>query len=187
MSSPASLTPALLAHYEELVTYVHKRFPAHDFARDVIHQVCLQLLHSPPDEEVRAPLAYLRRMSLHRALDWCRARTRSQAWLDYVEAPPDSRSHDEDGACLLDFQQQLQALVDIIEALPPRPRQCFLLHRIHGMEQADIANQTGISRAAVAQHVRTATQRICRDWAPARHLASGRLDAGAARANAGST
>lgn len=170
MSSSASLAPALVAHYEELVAYVHKRFPAHDFARDIIHEVCVQLLNDPPECEIGAPLAYLRKMSLHRALDWCRSNASRQTWLAYVDDIPDTHAHTEDGACMLEFRQQLAALIGIIEALPPRPRQCFLLHRVHGMAQADIAAQTGISRAAVAQHVRTAIMRIRAQWEPARGL-----------------
>lgn len=168
MSTLHPLTRTLLAHCEELVSYVQQRFPGRDFARDVIHEVCVQLLCQPPREPIAKPLAYLRRMSLHRAVDWCR----QPAWRTTSMLPAEDASepwHVEDGACMLDFQQQLRILIDIIEALPPRPRQCFLLHRIHGMAQAEIAHEIGISRNAVCQHISTAARQIRKGWEPARH------------------
>ncbi|QDQ88326.1 sigma-70 family RNA polymerase sigma factor [Alcaligenaceae bacterium SJ-26] len=168
MSTHHPLTRTLLAHCEELVLYVQQRFPGRDFARDVIHEVCVQLLCQPPREPIAKPLAYLRRMSLHRAVDWCR----QPAWRNASmssDAEVSEPWHAEDGACMLDFQQQLRILIDIIEALPPRPRQCFLLHRIHGMAHADIAHEIGISRNAVSQHISTAVRQIRKGWEPANH------------------
>ena len=48
MSPPTALVVALQAHYEEMVQYIRGRFRRHDFARDVIHEVWIQLLQRPP-------------------------------------------------------------------------------------------------------------------------------------------
>lgn len=169
MTSPA-LTPVLIEHYDELVDYVHRRFASHDFAHDVIHEVCLQLLSHPPQDHILTPLAYLRQMSLHRALDWCRSQSRRQTQDSGQEALA-SYCHHEDGAALLAFQQQLEALVRIIEDLPARQRQCFLLNRVHGMEHEAIAEAIGISRSAVSHHVGAAIRQIMAQWEPAREYA----------------
>lgn len=167
MSAPTSITPVLLDHYEELVSYIQARFSRQDFARDVIHEVCEQLLRQPPQMEVRQPLAFLRKISLNRALDVCRARKIHEASHVYGQELPE-HPHNEDGAYHLQFEQSLRTLVALIEKLPARQRQCFLLHRVHGMEQHEIAEQIGLSRNAVSQHVRFATQRIAQRWEPAR-------------------
>lgn len=173
------LTRTLLAHCEELVAYVHQQFPQRDFARDVIHEVCAQLLSNPPAVEISKPLAYLRKMSLHRALDWCRGPGGRQAAEWTQDTPAAEPVHHEDGACLLDFQQQLQALIVIIQALPDRPRQCFLLYRVHDMAPAEIAQAIGLSRNAVNQHICTAIKRIRLHWEPAQQHA---IDCGMRRA-----
>ena len=171
MSSSTTLATALQAHYEEMVQYIQGRFSRHDFARDVIHEVWIQLLQGPQQQPIRRPLAFLRKVSLHRALDVCRAKEVRDAHLCSLDDQPDVAVHDGDGAYLLELKRHVQALVVIIEALPPRPRQCFQLHCIHGMEQADIAREIGISHNAVSQHVRVARQRICAAWpAAARYL-----------------
>lgn len=170
MPTEHPLTRTLLAHCDDLVAYVQQRFPQRDFARDVIHDVCVQLLSDPPAVVVSKPLAYLRRMSLHRALDWCRRPAERRVAAVDAETLPEPVHH-EDGACLLDFQQQLQALIAVIDAMPARARQCFLLYRIHDMAPGEIAEAIGISRNAVNHHICSAIRRIRERWEPARHYA----------------
>ncbi len=169
---PAALSPALIAalaqHYDELVEHVRRRFRDRGFARDVVHDVCVELLERPPQQEVHTPLAFLRHVSTHRAIDRQRADAVRGALIDSVADTPDLHAHHHDGASALDFKQQLEALVAIVEALPPRARQCFLLHRIHGMTHEAIAAEIGVTRSMVTQHFNRAIDRIARDWAPAR-------------------
>lgn len=63
------------------------------------------------------------------------------------------------------FVQRLEALKRIIEALPARQRQVFLLHRLHDMPQQEIADALGISRNMVTQHFNKAMGSIQRQWA----------------------
>lgn len=172
---PATLSPPLVAalarHYEELVEHVRRHFRDRGFARDVVHDVCVELMERPPAQAVHTPLAFLRHVSTHRAIDRQRADAFRAALIESVPDTPDVHAHGNDGARALDFKQQLEALVAIVEAMPPRARQCFLLHRIHGMTHEAIAVEIGISRVAVTQHVHRARERIARDWAPAREAA----------------
>jgi RNA polymerase sigma-70 factor (ECF subfamily) len=169
---PATLSPPLIAalarHYDELVDYLQRRFRDRGFARDVVHDVCVELMERPPVETVHTPLAFLRHVSTHRAIDRQRADTTRSTLIESVADTPDIHSHFEDGAYALDFKQQLQALITLIEALPPRARQCFLLHRIHGMTHEAIAAEIGVTRSMVTQHYNRAVERIAAAWAPAR-------------------
>lgn len=113
--------------------------------------------------------AFLRKVTFNRAIDRVRAESLRA---DYLAAA----NHDEpaldswDGARELDFEQQLHALLAIIEALPARQRQVFLLHRIHGMAQRDIAAELEISVNMVTQHFNRALRTIASRWEPARRL-----------------
>ncbi len=163
------LLDALALHYDDLVRYIRQRFRDRHFARDLVHDVYLQILDKPPRQRISLPLAFLRKVTFNRAIDRVRAESLRA---DYLAAA----SHDEqaldswDGARELDFEQQLHALLAIIEALPARQRQVFLLHRIHGMAQRDIAAELEISVNMVTQHFNRALRTIASRWEPARRL-----------------
>ena len=54
-SANSSLLVALARHYEELVDSVRRRFGDRHAAREVVHDVCVQLLEAPEKEGVRVP------------------------------------------------------------------------------------------------------------------------------------
>lgn len=168
------LIGALALHYDDLVAYIRRRFHGTQFARDVVHDVCLQLLEKPPQQQVKLPFAFLRRTSFNRAIDRRRADLTRGAYFESTAEVPDWHVHELDGAAALDFEQQLEALLIIIDALPARARQVFLLHRIHDMPQREIAAELGISVNMVTQHFARAMRSIAQDWEPARLALAGR-------------
>mgnify|MGYP006163712511 FL=1 len=173
-SPGVELIGALALHYDDLVEYVRRRFQGSQFAREVVHDVCLQLLEKPPQQPVNLPFAFLRRASFNRAIDRRRADNTRNAYFEVTAEVPDWHVHELDGAAALDFEQQLEALLAIIDALPARARQVFLLHRIHGMQQREIADELGISTNMVTQHFSRAMRSIASDWEPARRALAGR-------------
>lgn len=174
-SSPSvELIGALALHYDDLVEYIRRRFQGSQFAREVVHDVCVQLLEKPPQQPVSLPFAFLRRASFNRAIDCRRADNTRNAYFEVTAEVPDWHIHELDGAAALDFEQQLEALLAIIDALPARARQVFLLHRIHGMPQREIADELGISTNMVTQHFSRAMRSIASDWEPARRALAGR-------------
>jgi len=163
------LLEALALHYDDLVKFIRQRFRDRHFARDLVHDVYLQILDKPPRERVSLPLAFLRKVTFNRAIDRVRAESIRAAHL--AAASTDEPALDTwDGAHALDFEQQLHALLAIIEALPARQRQVFLLHRIHCMAQRDIAGELEISTNMVTQHFNRAMRAIVSRWEPARRL-----------------
>ncbi|MDP9520426.1 RNA polymerase sigma factor [Pseudomonas putida] len=163
------LLDALALHYDDLVRYIRQRFRDRHFARDLVHDVYLQILDKPPRQRISLPLAFLRNVTFNRAIDRVRAESLRAAHL--AAASLDEPALDSwDGARELDFEQQLHALLAIIEALPARQRQVFLLHRIHGMAQRDIAAELEISVNMVTQHFNRALRTIASRWEPARRL-----------------
>ena len=163
------LVASLAHHYDDLVGYVGRQFGDSDFARDVVHEVCADLLARPEPAGVRQPLAFLRRMLRNRAIDRRRgdaARTRLADALA-CHAPVVCV---EDGAARLSGLQSVEDLAGVILALPDRARQVFILHRLYAMPQATIAQELSLSANAVAKHYAEAIRRICGQWAPARAL-----------------
>ncbi|PYG96401.1 RNA polymerase subunit sigma-70, partial [Arthrobacter stackebrandtii] len=52
-----SLLATLIRHYDDLVDHVRRRFGERVFAREVVHDLCVQLLEDDEREGVRQPLA----------------------------------------------------------------------------------------------------------------------------------
>ncbi|RYF27113.1 MAG: RNA polymerase sigma factor [Comamonadaceae bacterium] len=165
LSLHSPLLTALVRHYEELVVHVRRgpvaRWGDRSLAREVVHDVCTEILCSPPAQPPRIPLAFLRTVCTRRAIDRCRHEQRHALWVDSVEALPHAPAPASDPARILQGRQRLALLADAIHALPPRCRDAFVMHRIHGVAQADVAEHLGISLKMVEKHLRIGTA-LCR-------------------------
>ena len=58
------------------------------------------------------------------------------------------------------FDRELQRLVQVVEALPPRCRDVFMLCRVEGLNHAEVAERLNISKSTVVSQMVKAMQRI---------------------------
>jgi len=153
---PAKLTllSSLVRHYDELVDYIRRRFGDRSTARDVVHDVCLQLLERSEKEEVRTPLALLRKISHDTAVSHYRSDRRRATWVESYADLPDLACSAVTPAGRYDAEREFQLLVDAIASLPPRCQAVFVMHKIHEIPQAEVANRLGISIKTVEKHLR---------------------------------
>jgi RNA polymerase sigma factor (sigma-70 family) len=152
------LLSSLVLHYGALVSHVNRHFGNRQFAEDVVHDVCIQLLENPPASDVRTPLSYLRKASINRALDRCRHETVGENYV--ANMPVDDGKHFHDGAAALEFAQKIEQIKKIIDALPKKQRQVFLLHQLYEISQQEIAIEMGISPNMVSRHFIKALENI---------------------------
>ncbi|MDB6060278.1 MAG: polymerase ECF-subfamily sigma-70 factor [Verrucomicrobiaceae bacterium] len=151
-----SLLAALVHHYDELIDYVRRHFGDRGFARDIVHDVCVQIMERTEQTGVRIPLALLRRISHDKAVDRCRGEATRRRWIDVVDTLPDAVCPSSDLLRGLTAEQELELLTRAIEALPLRRRQVFILNKIHQLPQADVAARLGISVKMVEKQLRLA-------------------------------
>lgn len=155
--SESLLVTELVRHYDDLVDHVRRRFGDRGFAREVLHDVCVQLLERPP-HDIKTPHAFLRHVSTQLAIDRYRVeKARAGVMTTVAELPETATvppyspmSSAELGVA---FQQKQQALLAAIRALPECCRDVFILHKLYHMPQADVAARLGISRGMVARHM----------------------------------
>lgn len=160
-SRTETLLAAIVRHYEELVSHVRqhigRRGGDRGEARDVVHDVCVQLIEAPPAGEVRVPLAFLREVAVRRAIDRFRIEQGRRVWVDSVAELPetaDDGPHGRDPAVVFDARDGVLRLVRAIESLPPRCRDVFVMHKIHELRQTEVAERLGISVKTVEKHLR---------------------------------
>jgi RNA polymerase sigma factor (sigma-70 family) len=148
------LVGVLVKHYQELVDYVRRRFGDQTFALDVVQDVCVQLLRRPPGEAMDTPLAFLRHLSIHRAIDRRRADERRAAYVLDEEQDVAGLHADLIGEeQLLSYKQTVRELEKVVQGLPTRCREVFILNKLHEMTQDEVATHLNISRNMVAKHL----------------------------------
>jgi RNA polymerase sigma factor (sigma-70 family) len=160
-SSQSVLVGAFVKHYQELVDHVRRRFGDQAFALDVMQDVCVQLLRRPPGEAIETPLAFLRHLSIHRAIDRRRADERRAAcFLDTGQDVAELHADPVGGEQALSYKQTVHELEKLIQGLPTRCREVFILHKLYELTQDEVAERLNISRNMVAKHLSRAMSEL---------------------------
>lgn len=144
------------SYYRELqallVRTLKDRYAAEDVVQESYARVLAQQKNGPPIDKLRA---VLHRTAYNLVIDGSRrAKLRDHADIDALddyEQPAASTSLQPEER--LSQSQRAQAMLRTIEELPPRCREAFVLHKIDGLRQQDIATQMGISVNMVERHV----------------------------------
>jgi RNA polymerase sigma factor (sigma-70 family) len=150
---PATIHPELLSAYEELVSYLRQRLGNRDRAEELAQESMSRVLALPP-EHVQSPRAFLFRTARNLHIDQIRASQTRRAVHD-DEADPETAEApvEHEPAHRLEQSRRQQSLQAAIAALPPRCREVFILHKLEGLPQKDVARQLGISLNMVEKHV----------------------------------
>jgi RNA polymerase sigma factor (sigma-70 family) len=126
-------------------------------AEDRVQDACVRLLEIGRTQEIRAKENYFRRILRNLRLDGLRQQARQSGvpidalLLVDLQPGPDRIAQD---------REELQAVAKALEALPPRCRTAFELHRFGNLSYAEIANRMGISSSMVEKHIAQAILRL---------------------------
>lgn len=149
-----------LAYYSEFVQACARRLgnqaDAEDAAQDAVEALLKQ-----GDGAVTAIHArnFLYRAAKHRAIDTWRRESRYQhiAWDDLPEeAHPCAPAAD----AAVSAEQLRRDLIAALEELPLNCRRAFVLNRIEGWTQTDIARHLKLSLGSVERYIARATQHV---------------------------
>jgi RNA polymerase sigma-70 factor (ECF subfamily) len=149
---------AYLGLYGRLKATLARRVGSLETAEDIVQDAYLRLA-TREAQGVAAPEAYVWRTVGNLALDHRRNLSRRAATVDPVEL---ERAGDETPGAdqrLID-QARLRQVLTIAAELPPRCREVFVLRKLDGVDQAEIARRLGVSRNMVEKHLRHALELI---------------------------
>jgi RNA polymerase sigma factor (sigma-70 family) len=145
-------------------------------AEDVVQEACVHVLRLPAPGAVQEPARFLARITRNLWIDRSRRRRREAALFDSSAGPEPAIGHGLDPERIASGEETLLRALAAIDALPPRCRQAFELHRFEGLSYVGIAHRMGISVSMVEKHIAEAMLRLSRALA-----ASEETDAGAQR------
>lgn len=139
---------------------IRHRVGSDDEANDLVQDAFARLLGARTAKGLREPGAFLNRIVRNLLID--RSRRLS---VRPLHVPLESESEfavapEQDE--LIELEQMRRRYRDVVESLPPRMRQVFVLHRIEDLSYKEIAARLDIGVRTVEWHIAEAIVRISR-------------------------
>lgn len=145
--------------YRMALLATHNQAEALDIVQDAMLKLCQNYSHLSAEQW--APLFH--RILQNRIMDWHRRQQRTQRWFmpwkktdddeasdDDIEAFADPSEPNPEG--LLSLAGDVETVVTLVEALPIRQQQAFLLRAWEGLDTAATAEAMECSEGAVKTH-----------------------------------
>lgn len=152
----SSLLVAYEAHYDELIAFVRRKVDCPALAADIVQETYVRLAGGPAPGLARNPRAFLYRVAGNLVIDHLRQRQSRAKHVTSDPLPEAVADAEPSAEARLEARQRLALLAAAVDELPPRCRQVFILRKLEGLEQAEIAEALGISRNMVEKHLRKA-------------------------------
>ena len=134
------------------------RLGSADDASEMVHDAFARLLGAGARADLREPEAFLNRIVRNLLIDRSRRRSSRGPDLPLEHAPEPWIPPEQESS--LEMEQLRIRYRGIVEALPERMRQVFLLHRVDGLSYREIGDRLGISPRTAEWHVGEAIVRI---------------------------
>jgi RNA polymerase sigma factor (sigma-70 family) len=150
-------------HDSMLRAWLRRRFPDVGEVDDIVQETYLRALEVHDHGKLFAPKAFLFTTARHLALDEARRARHRQHEPLASSAAPDVIDDTADVPDLVARRQEITFLHHAIASLPAQCRQIFILRRIHGRSQQDIARLLGLSPNTVSAQL-TIGLRKCSDY-----------------------
>lgn len=139
--------------YDELLSYLKRELRDIHAAQDLVQETYGRVLvKAAAGERIDDPRALLYEVARNLVIDRhrqmrVRQHSSDETLLDMPAPASDGPETRYAG------QQRLRLLVQAIEGLPPRCKEAFVLHRLDGLPQAEVASRMGISLNMVERHM----------------------------------
>jgi RNA polymerase sigma-70 factor (ECF subfamily) len=147
-------------HDAKLRAYVRGRFPGVRDVDDVVQESYLRLWKARALQPIRSAKSFLFQIASNLAIDTVR-RHRSSPIDDVTDFAALFVMDDRpDAAASAARQQEIELLVEAIDALPDRCREIFILRKLRGVSQKDIAARLGLSEQTVQVQAARGLRRI---------------------------
>lgn len=139
------------AHHGWLLQWLRRKMSADEAAADLAQDTFVRLLQKSQLPTLDQPRAYLTRIANGLVINLWQRRGLERAWLEVMASLPEALVPDEEQR-----QIALEALMQIdrlLDALPPRTREAFLLSQLDGMTYAAIAQRLGVVERTIKRDI----------------------------------
>jgi len=141
-------------HHGWLHTWLRKKLGCSQRAADLAHDAFIRVLTLPEPQDLKEPRAFLTTTATRLLIDGGRRRKIERAYLDALALHCDE-AHSLGPEAIHGALQMLEKIARLLEGLPAKPRQAFLLNRLDGLGYGEIAELLGVSASMVRQYMAT--------------------------------
>jgi len=149
----AWIAKGVLPHEPQLRAWLRRSMAQEQDIDDVIHETYCRLASLASVEHIENPRAYFFEVARNVVLEEMRrarlARIELVAEIEALHVPDESPSVER----IVAGHRELALVQSLISALPDRCRQVFVLRKIHGLSQRQIASTLGETEHAVEKQV----------------------------------
>lgn len=148
-------------YYKELLGYLRRKVPDQAAAADLAQEAYVRIYASHPEQaQIHKPRNLLYKVAHNLVIDHYR---QQQVRAEVIDAYADANLLNQsigpasrEPEAVLSSKERLACLEAALAALPPRPREAFVLYKIDGLSRAQVAEQMGIGVRTVETHLEAA-------------------------------
>jgi RNA polymerase sigma-70 factor (ECF subfamily) len=143
-------------HYQALLRFAARRLRSREAAADLVQDAYLRVAALPANTVLINPKAYLFGVAARLVVDHWRSKRGGREQGAEPAALEAAADPAPDAEAEVLSREELEVLLAAIDALPPRAREVFRLHRFEGLSYAEIAERLGIAKNTVMVHIMSA-------------------------------
>ena len=155
------LTHAFRARGERLHAIASRAGP--EEIADVVQDAFLKTVEAGAKAEIKTPVHLLFRIARNTVIDRLRSKARTSALFRSDGQEADAADHLANPERVLIASERLRRAMAVIQKMPPKRREVFLLHRIEGLSYPQIARRAGVSIKTVEKHMTAAMAQLSRE------------------------
>lgn len=145
-------------HHGWLLGWLRRKLGCPEQAADLAHDTFVRLLGRRDDAgfdaaALRQPRAFLTTTATRLLIDQTRRRAIERSYLQALAVIQPEEASAASPEHILEIVETLSAIAQLLEGLPEKPRMAFLLYRLDGLSQPEIAARLKVSTSRVKQYI----------------------------------
>lgn len=152
--APDAIATIYQDHHGWLLGWLRKKLGNTFDAADLAQDTFVRIMATRDLRAIQEPRAYLTTVAKGIVINWYQRQTLESAYLDALAAMPEREAPSPEQRMLI--LETLHEIDRMLDSLPAKVRQAFLLSQLEGMKYEDIARQLGTSLITIKRYMKQA-------------------------------